>query len=84
MEELGLAQPGGTPIFGDSRVALSQIDTIKALKRAQVNHAKVSVCRIAKDEGVVVWKEVASAENRADLGTKARSPHFTQIVEDMG
>ena len=84
LDEMGLRQPGGTPIFGDNQAVLTQIDTIKSLKKAQVNHAKVGVCRVAKDAGEVVWKEVASEENRADLGTKPRSVHFTALVADMG
>ena len=84
LAEVGLPQPGPTPIFVDNAAVLTQVDSITGKKKGRPKHAKANVCRVLKESGEVVWKKVAGSENKADLGTKPYSEHFAALTADMG
>ena len=50
LEEMGLRQPGPTPMLVDNTAVLSQVDELTAKKKGKPKHVKANVCRMAKEQ----------------------------------
>ena len=66
--ELGISQPGPTPLFCDSQTNLAQIET--GVKKARHLLARYSLVSNAVDAADVVLMPIPGAENPADITSK--------------